>query len=61
MIGDVMDYNKSRVSILSGEKRAVINFASDEEYKYWIENGMSFQSRGVVFDYENKKIIEFLK
>ena len=61
MIGDVMDYNKNRIEILSGEKRVIINFESDEDYYYWLKNGMSFQSRGVVFDYENKKLIQFLK
>ena len=60
MIGDVMDFNKSRIEILSGEKRVIINFESVEEYYYWVENGMGF-NRGVVFDYENKKIIEFLQ
>ena len=60
MIGDVMDFNKSRIEILSGEKRVIINFESAEEYYYWVENGMGF-IRGVVFDYENKKIIEFLQ
>ncbi len=60
MIGDVMDYNKYRIEILSGEKRVIINFSSDEEYYHWIKNGMGF-NRGVVFDYENKKIIKFLQ
>lgn len=60
MIGDVWNYNKSRIEIMSGEKRIIINFESDEEYYYWIKNGMCF-NRGIIFDYENKKIIEFLK
>ncbi|MBP2027434.1 hypothetical protein J2Z35_001228 [Acetoanaerobium pronyense] len=60
MIGDVMYYNKSRIEILSGEKRVIINFESDEEYRHWLNNGMGF-NRGVVFDYENRRIIEFLK
>ena len=34
MIGDVMDFNKSRIEILSGEKRVIINFESAEEYYY---------------------------
>lgn len=61
MIGDLIDYNKSRVCIMSGEKRIIIDFESAQEYQYWIKNGMNFNSRGVVFDYENKKIIEFLQ
>ena len=60
MIGDVMDFNKSRIEILSGEKRVIINFESKQEYLHWVENGMGF-NRGVVFDYENKKIIKFLQ
>lgn len=60
MIGDVMDFNKSRIEILSGEKRVIINFESEQEYQHWTENGMGF-NRGVVFDCENKKIIKFLQ
>ena len=60
MIGDVVGYNKFRVEILSGEKVVIINFESEQEYQHWVENGMGF-NRGVIFDNENKKIIEFLQ
>ena len=59
MIGDIYDYNKQRIYIMSGEKRIIIPFANEEEYYYWLENGMSF-SAAVVFDYENKKIKKFI-
>lgn len=59
MIGDIYDYNKQRIYIMSGEKRIIIPFASEEEYYYWLENGMSFSS-AVIFDYENKKILKFI-
>lgn len=60
MIGDIWDYNKDRIYIMSGEKRIIIDFENDKEYYFWLENGMSFRSKGVIFDYENKKLIKFL-
>ena len=59
MIGDIYDYNKQRIYIMSGEKRIIIPFESEEEYYYWFKNGMSFSS-AVIFDYENKKIKKFI-
>ena len=59
MIGDIYDYNKQRIYIMSGEKRIIIPFKDEEEYYYWLENGMSFSS-AVIFDYENKKILKFI-
>lgn len=59
MVGDVYDYNSLRIYIMSGEKRIIINFESDEEYEYWRNHGMVC-SKGVIFDYENKKLIKFL-
>ena len=60
MIGDVYDYNKNRVYIMSGEKRIIIDF-EDREYEHWLKNGLPFtQNKGVVFDYDNKKIIKFI-
>lgn len=61
MIGDIWDYNKDRIYIMSGEKRIIIDFESDEEYYYWIENGMRIGCKGVIFDYEKKKLIKFLQ
>ena len=59
MIGDIYDYNKQRIYIMSGEKRIIIPFESEEEYYHWLKNGMSFSS-AVIFDYENKKIKKFI-
>lgn len=59
MIGDIYDYNKQRIYIMSGEKRIIIPFKDEEEYYFWLENGMSFSS-AVIFDYENKKILKFI-
>lgn len=59
MVGDVWDYSKDRIYIMSGEKRIIIDFESDEEYYYWLENGLPF-NKGVIFDYEKKKIIKFI-
>ncbi len=60
MIGDVYDYNKDRVYIMSGEKRIIINFKDEEEYQHHVKNGLSF-SNAVEFDPEEKKIIRFIK
>ena len=59
MIGDVYDYSKQRIYIMSGEKRIIILFRDEEEYYYWLKNGMSFSS-AVIFDHENKKILKFI-
>jgi hypothetical protein len=59
MIGDIYDYNKQRIYIMSGEKRIIIPFRDEEEYYYWLENWMSF-SAAVIFDYEKKKILKFI-
>jgi len=40
VVGDVWDYNKYRIYIISGERRIIINFESNEEYDYWLNNGM---------------------
>ncbi len=61
MVGDVWDYNKYRIYIISGERRIIINFESNEEYDYWLNNGMRFNTAGVIFDYDNKKIVKFLQ
>ena len=60
MVGDVWDYNKDRIYILSGEKRVIIDFESEKEYYHWLKNGMSFSAKGVVFDNDSNKIINFL-
>lgn len=60
MIGDVYDYNSSRIYIASGEKRIIIEFADREEYYYWLQNGLNYLNKGVIFDYDKKKIIRFI-
>lgn len=56
MIGDVYDYNKQKVKIMSGEKRIVI-FLASEEYNHWIQNGLRI---GATVIFENNKIKKFL-
>lgn len=57
MTGTVYDYTKDRIYIMSGEKRIIIDF-EDGEYEYWRKNGLPF-NRGIEFDFDKKKIIEF--
>lgn len=59
MVGDVWDYTRDRIYIMSGEKRIIINFEDREEYEYWRNNGL-IGNKGVIFDYDKKKIIKFL-
>lgn len=59
MIGDVYDYNKNEIKIMSGEKRIVIPL-KEGELDYWKKNGLNYLNKGVVFDPDTKKIIKFI-
>ena len=56
MTGTIYDYNSLYIKIMSGEKRIIIFFKSDEEYRKYIENGMRIDKQ-VIFDRD--KIISF--
>ena len=57
MVGDVWDYNSLYIKIISGEKRKIIFFKSDE-YQEYLENGMRI-GKSVIFDNETDKIDKF--
>lgn len=57
MTGDVYNYTKDRIYIMSGEKRIIINF-DDGEYEHWRKNGLNFNN-AIEFDFDKKKIIKF--
>ena len=57
MIGDVYDYNKDRVYIMSDGKRVIIDFF-DNEYQEALQRGMRIGAT-VIFNYENRKTIKF--
>lgn len=58
MVGDVYDYNSLYIRIISGEKRKIIFFKSDEEYQNLLQQGMRINKQ-VIFDNETDKIEKF--
>ena len=58
MTGTIYDYNSLYIKIISGEKRKIIFFKSDDEYKKMLENGMRI-GKSVIFNNETDKIDKF--
>ena len=58
MIGDVWDFDSLKIYIISGEKRRIIFFTSDEDYRKMLEQGMRI-GKSVIFDNETDKIDKF--
>ena len=58
MVGDVYDYDSLKIYIMSGEKRKIIFFTSDDEYENLLKNGMRI-GKSVIFNNETDKIDKF--
>ena len=58
MVGTVCDYNERYIQILSGEKRKIMFFKSDEDYQKCLEDGMRIDSQ-VIFDNQTNEIKKF--
>ena len=58
MVGDVYDYDSLKIYIMSGEKRKIIFFTSDDEYQKCLQQGMRI-GKSVIFDNETDKIDKF--
>mgnify|MGYP000910987459 CR=1 FL=1 len=56
MTGTIYDYDSTKIYIMSGEKRIIIFFKSDEEYQEYLANGMRIDKQ-VIFN--KNKIISF--
>ena len=58
MVGDVWDFDSLKIYIMSGEKRKIIFFTSDDEYENLLKNGMRI-GKSVIFNNEKDKIEKF--
>ena len=58
LVGIVYDYCSLHVMILSGEKRKVIFFRTEQEYQKALEMGMRIGAQ-VIFNNETDEIQEF--